>query len=410
MNAMTSLSLTNCNLSGSLPPRIHPSLASLFLFNNKLSGTLPDEFFPMNSNLTTLRLEGNEFTGTLPNSLSRATKLVTLEIACPWSKVPLNLDRFSLLTGLTRLNLNSVEFTPVTIGTSFVNALNDTLAVFFGANVNFNRATLAPWANFTKLVTLQLVNANLTGTVPLLASSLTQLSLDRNDLVGDLQYASMPNLVRLAVGNTKLNWMTTAIGRLSSLTSLTATFTNATGPLPTEIGQLTQLNQLSIQNNAITALRSTIGLLTQLTQLNVQSNALTALPSTIGQLTQLNQLNAQINAITALPSTIGQLTQLVQLNVQSNALTALPTTIFLLSRLERVDISNNFIVGPDLAPFADFLANLTLCRFSVANDKNCFASTCPMNCCGITGMLCPTSVGAATTTTTTTTTTLAVTA
>ncbi len=59
--------------------------------------------------------------------------------------------------------------------------------------------------------------------------------------------------------------------------------------MPPEIGQLTLLTKLKLDNNQLTALPAEIGQLTQLTSLSLSRNKLTALPPEIGLLVNLKE-------------------------------------------------------------------------------------------------------------------------
>lgn len=61
--------------------------------------------------------------------------------------------------------------------------------------------------------------------------------------------------------------------------------------LPAEIGQLTQLQHLTLDGNRLKMLPVEIGYLTQLQHLDLHDNKLETLPVEIGQLTQLQDLD-----------------------------------------------------------------------------------------------------------------------
>ena len=88
--------------------------------------------------------------------------------------------------------------------------------------------------------------------------------------------------------------------------------------MPVEIGNLSRLTKLYLQNNKLTHLPVEIGHLTQLTTLHLYNNKLTNLPAEIGQLTQLTTLHLSLNKLTHLPVEIGQLTLLTTLNLYDN--------------------------------------------------------------------------------------------
>ena len=130
------------------------------------------------------------------------------------------------------------------------------------------------------------------------------------------------------------------IGQLSQLETLWLNDNQLTA-LPPEIGQLSQLHSLYLHINRLTALPPEIGQLSQLRELRLGSNQLTALPSEIGQLSQLQTLWLNNNRFTAVPSEIGQLSKLQTLYLDSNQLTALVPEIGPLSQLRELDLSNN---------------------------------------------------------------------
>ncbi len=97
--------------------------------------------------------------------------------------------------------------------------------------------------------------------------------------------------------------------------------------LPPEIGQLSQLQLLELQNNQLTELPPEIGKLSQLRELHLFNNQLTELPPEIGQLSQLQRLYLKGNQLTELPPEIGQLSQLRELSLRNNQLTELPAVL-----------------------------------------------------------------------------------
>ena len=88
--------------------------------------------------------------------------------------------------------------------------------------------------------------------------------------------------------------------------------------LPPEIGQLQQLQVLSLVGNQLTALPAAIGQLQQLRELYLNDNQLTALPAAIGQLQQLQKLFLSDNQLTTLPDEITRLRQLEWLYIENN--------------------------------------------------------------------------------------------
>lgn len=94
-----------------------------------------------------------------------------------------------------------------------------------------------------------------------------------------------------------------------------------------------RITKLDLAGRGITALPTQVGELTALQELYLGGNALSVLPTTIGNLTQLRKLWVQENRLTGLPESIGELTNLVELSLSSNRLSDLPISILNLSGL-----------------------------------------------------------------------------
>jgi len=116
---------------------------------------------------------------------------------------------------------------------------------------------------------------------------------------------------------------------------------NEISELPPEIGQLTALRTLNLDSIGLTAVPPEIGQLTALETLYLGGNELTAVPPEIGQLTQLQKLRLNQNELTAVPPEIGQLTGLQLLDLNRNELTAVPPEIRQLTRLRELYLDGN---------------------------------------------------------------------
>ena len=114
-----------------------------------------------------------------------------------------------------------------------------------------------------------------------------------------------------------------------------------TGAVPAEIGQLTLLRELNLNDNQLTSVPAEIGQLTSLEKLDLDYNQLTSVPAEIGQLRSLEWLNLRGNQLTSLPAEIGQLTSLTELYLHSNQLTSLPAEIGQLRLLQELNLCEN---------------------------------------------------------------------
>lgn len=132
-----------------------------------------------------------------------------------------------------------------------------------------------------------------------------------------------------------------SLATLTALTDLTLN-DNALTALPEALFEaLPHLARLSISGNLLTALPKSIGGLPGLTYLNLNENRLTELPASIGRLENLRFLGLVSNRLRSLPDSIGNLAALTKLYLPGNQLTELPTSITRLTSLRELWISNN---------------------------------------------------------------------
>ncbi len=97
--------------------------------------------------------------------------------------------------------------------------------------------------------------------------------------------------------------------------------------LPPEIGQLTSLRKLYLQDNQLTALPPEIGQLERLDRLWLQRNRLLTLPAEVGHLKALTDLRIDFNELASLPSEMGRLASLVSLTLHHNPNLGIPVSV-----------------------------------------------------------------------------------
>ena len=207
----------------------------------------------------------------------------------------------------------------------------------------------------------------------------TELDLENNNLTGTLP-SEIGDLTSLESLSLTLNNLTGAIpaeiGNLTKLTSLGLASNNLTGAIPSEIGDLTSLESLSLTLNNLTgAIPAEIGNLTNLTSLGLSQNSLSgAIPAEIGNLTKLTSLGLWRNSLTgAIPTEIGNLTSLELLWLSTNNLTgAIPAEIGNLTRLKELWLSTNNLTGAIPAE----IGNLTNLLF-LSIDSNSLSGAIP---------------------------------
>lgn len=152
-------------------------------------------------------------------------------------------------------------------------ASNITSIILSGANLGGQLGNTL--GNFTSLITLDLSNNNIGGTIPDgLPLTMQRFFLSANQLSGSLP-STLSSLTLLTSMSLNSNHLTGAIpdvfSALTGLANLDFSDNNLTGPLPPSMGNLTSLTSLHIQNNQISG---TLNVLQDLPfqDLNVENN------------------------------------------------------------------------------------------------------------------------------------------
>lgn len=173
-------------------------------------------------------------------------------------------------------------------------------------------------------------------------------------------------------GTNKCVWQGVMCNAKRDVTSLYLYGAGVSGTLVSDLGGLTALTFIDMNQNFLTgAIPRSIGDLTALRYLDLGNNLFTApIPDTISKLTKLTRLNFGTNRITGtLPKNITKLVKLKQLYLDNNFLTgAIP---FVKATLDSVYVYNNYFNGK----VPSFICNSTDNRV----EGNCFKSA-PSGC------------------------------
>ena len=173
--------------------------------------------------------------------------------------------------------------------------VNPCLEYWEGVTCNSNCSTNAQ--SICSVISLNLTNMNLSGTIPSQISTLTELeSLEINN--NPYLSGSIP----------------TSIGMLCSLTVFMLTSNLLSGVLPTAVGQLSVLQYLQISNNNVDGIIPTqVGKLKKLVSLQLNNNQFSqSIPTELGELTLLTMLSLSTNNLrNNIPTEIGLITDLV---------------------------------------------------------------------------------------------------
>jgi Leucine-rich repeat (LRR) protein len=201
----------------------------------------------------------------------------------------------------------------------------------------------------------------------------TYLNLSGNQLTGSIppEIGNMTNLERLTIINNEqlTGTIPPEIGNLTNLTHLKLYNNQLTGSIPPEIGNLTNLKNLILHHNELTgSIPSEIGNLTNLTTLSLNNTQLTgSIPSEIGNLSDLHDLNLNDTQLSgSIPSEIGNLTNLTELVSYNSQLTgSIPSEIGNLTKLTYLNLSGNQLTG-SIPPE---IGNMTILTHLKLNDN-----------------------------------------
>ena len=153
----------------------------------------------------------------------------------------------------------------------------------------------------------------------------------------------------------------TELGSLANLQWLWLYGNQLSGAIPTELGSLSKLQVLDLSQNQLTGpIPASLGGLAKLQVLDLSQNQLTgAIPTELGSLSKLQVLYLWGNQLTSpIPASLGGLANLEQLDLSQNQLSgAIPTELGSLSKLQVLYLWGNQLTGPIPAELGS-LANL----------------------------------------------------
>lgn len=157
------------------------------------------------------------------------------------------------------------------------------------------------------------------------------------------EIGQLKNVERLEFCQSKLTQLPPEIGQLKKLANIDLS-DNLLISLPKEIGQLKNLKVLRLYDNKLTTFPNQFSQLKQLEKLDLGKNQLITLPK-IGEFKALVKLFLYYNQLLNLPAGIGQLKNLEELYLTDNQLTTLPVEIGQLEKLHQLEIKNNQLIN-----------------------------------------------------------------
>ena len=330
-------------------------VTGLDLSRNGLEGRVPGSLSRL-AYLTELRIDDNALSGRLPNSL---TRLPLQEFHYADTRLCAPAERSF------REWLNDI---PSHEGTGVICAPpsdRDILVAFYDETDGPNWKQSDNWLTQRRLRNWYGVEVDGRGRV-------TRLDLNFNNLSGPIppQLGSLSNLQYLDLYLNNLSGpIPPQLGSLSNLKNLRLYGNDLSGPIPQELGVLSNLSSLSLQTNDLSGpIPPQLGSLSNLSWLSLFGNDLTGpIPSELGSLSNLQYLDLYGNDLTGpIPSELGALTKLFRLDLSANDLSgSVPPELGSLSNLVRLDLSANDLSGSVPLEFGR-LARLV--QLAVANN------------------------------------------
>uniref|UniRef100_A0A7N2N4I9 non-specific serine/threonine protein kinase n=1 Tax=Quercus lobata TaxID=97700 RepID=A0A7N2N4I9_QUELO len=339
LSLLQNLSFAHNNLEGEIPNTVAPmkSLTSFIVANNHLSGVLPPSLYNL-SLLTFIDLNDTNFTGNLNPDLGIALQnlqILWIGVNQFTGTIPVSLSNVS---DIQELDMPENKFTG-TIPMSFGNLLN---LQWFSASFNLlgnnsvdDLSFLSSLNNCSQLNFLDVRYNQLGGELP---NSITNLSIQLLWLELD--------------GNSIGGSIPTRISNLVSLTKLGLGSNLLTGNIPSSIGKLTNLNALYLYENKLTGvIPSSVGNMTQLLHLSLFNNSLegsipTSLGRYFGNLKLLVELDVSYNKISKeIPSQLGDCLALETLYMQGNSFERTIPDLSKLKGIQYLDLSHNNLSG-----------------------------------------------------------------
>ncbi|CAN8325379.1 unnamed protein product [Cochlearia groenlandica] len=328
---ITSLDISNLNISGTLSPEISRLSAYLVFLSvafNSFSGEIPKEIRNL-TNLEVLNVSSNAFEGELePCGFGEMARLVTLDAYN-------NNFNGSLPLSLTRLD--RLEYLDL------------------GGNY-FEGEIPTSYGGFLRLKFLSLAGNDLRGRIPNELGNITtleQLYLGYyNDFHGGIppDFGKLTNLVLLDLANCSLKGSIPGeLGQLKNLESLLLQTNALTGSVPRELGNMTSLKVLDLSNNFLEGeIPLELSGLQKVQLFSLFFNRLHGeIPEFVSSLPDLEILKLWHNNFTGkIPSKLGSNGKLVEIDLSSNKLTGMiPESLCFGRRLKILILFNNFLFG-----------------------------------------------------------------
>ncbi|WP_162793771.1 leucine-rich repeat domain-containing protein [Runella rosea] len=311
---------------------------------------------------------------TYPKTLSEFASLKGVEISNFRFK---GSDFKDLSDSLQHLSVNSCTLSETD---ELISALNscprlESFYLIMSTLPSFSAATTIELPNLKELIFWNLsedsLRKNPLSAMPDFSKSIGLKVLQLERVLGGSLPKGIERMTELETLNLAENRLTQLpeLGKLTKLRYLIVN-NNQLKELPKEIGKAVKLRMLNVENNQLTELPSGLVNAVELEMAFLADNNLIRLPTEFSKCKKLKELNARGNQLTELPKNIGSWVSLQNLQLNNNELTELPNSIGQLKRLRALDVSHNPLTQlPESLGDCDSLSMLTL--------SNCRLETLP---------------------------------
>ncbi|THF97018.1 hypothetical protein TEA_001698 [Camellia sinensis var. sinensis] len=360
---MRRLSLSVNNFMGPIPTSIFniSSLEILSLAANQLLGNLPSNTGLWLPNLNTLYLGGNKLGGVIPDSISNASKLITLDLS----------ENAFMELGISFNPLNGIL--PTTIGN-----LSASLENIYVDSCGIKGNIPSEIGNLSNLAFLRLQQNNLIGSIPSTVKVLGKLQilyLSNNRLQGSMpdDLCNFKNMGDLRLNRNELSGLIPeCLGNITSLRYLYLDSNKLSSSIPTSLRNLKDILEINMSTNSLNGnLPLELGNLKVAILIDLSMNQFIGeIPSIITGLQNLVNLSLAYNRLQGpIPDSFGNMVSLKFLDLSHNNLSGvIPKSLETLSHLSYLNVSFNKLRGqiPIGGPFANFtiqsfMSNEALC-------------------------------------------------
>ncbi|XP_071717212.1 uncharacterized protein [Rutidosis leptorrhynchoides] len=253
-NRVTQLTFDRAGYTGTLSPLISQltQLITIDLSDNKFSGPIPISLFSL-PNLQTLNLRSNSFSGSIPPSISNLKSIQTLDIS--HNSLSGSLPNTLISLPLTRLDLSFNQITG-----SIPTLPTNLLELAIKSNSLSGSLSKSSFNQLIQLEVIELSNNSLTGSIPgwfFLQQPLQQLNLANNQFtnIEILKPGTNSNLIAVDLGYNKIDgYLSANFASYPMLSSLSLRYNKLHGPIPTVYSKKSNLKRLFLDGNYLSGL------------------------------------------------------------------------------------------------------------------------------------------------------------